>query len=178
MVCAPISHVGIALFNTPGYPTQWVLALSNCDLFQGRVYCTSLGLSVNGLQEHWVDCERSPASFNRTATFLGVIHVAMLARSMESVRSEFSAKGSLLVGGEDLAHTDRFVLGALKRIGERRLGNSSILLTKEEELGKAVRATIQALFRHQYPPGSNSFPVASLQMGGSCQVRQAKLSRS
>lgn len=177
MVCGPISHVGIALFNPPGFPTQWVLAFSNSELFQGRVWCTTLGLSVNGLQEHWVDCEWSPVSFNRTATFIGVVHVAVLARPMESVRSELSARGSLLVGGDNPAYTDRFVLGALKRIGERRFGNTSIILTKEEELGKAVRASIHVLLGHQYPPGSHSFPVAFVQMGGCGQIREAKMNR-
>ena len=170
MVCT-ISHVGIAIFNPPGFPTQWVLALCNNELFQGRVLCSTVGINVDGWYEFWVDCDWSPISFNRAATFVGVVHIAVLNVPMETVHAEFLSRGTLSVSDDNPAYTDRYVLRALRRIGERRFGPES-LLAKEHELGKAVRAKIGDLVKHQYPPASHSYPVASLSLG---EVREGKV---
>lgn len=71
-----ISHVRLAIFNPAGFSTQWVPVLSANELFQCRVFCSTVGATVNGWQEIWMECDSSPASFNRAATFAGVIHVA------------------------------------------------------------------------------------------------------
>src|SRR5712675_648240 len=89
------SHVGIAIFNPEGFPTQWVLVLSPNKSFQGRVLCSTVGTTVNGWQEIWMECDRSPASFNRAATFAGVIHIDELTVPMELVRSEIKSTGSV-----------------------------------------------------------------------------------
>ena len=170
MVCT-ISHVGIAIFNPPGFPTQWVLALCNNELFQGRVLCSTVGINVNGWYEFWVECDWSPVSFNRAAMFVGVVHIAVLNVPMETIHAEFLSRGTLSVSNDNPAYTDRYVLRALRRIGERRFGPAS-LLTKEQELGKAVRAKIADLVKHQCPPASHSYPVASLSLG---EVREGKV---
>jgi len=168
-----ISHVGLAIFNPPNFPTQWVLALCNNELFQGPVLCSTVGMGVNGWQEFWVDCDWSPVSFNRAATFVGVIHIAVLTVPMARVHSEFLSKGVLSKKDDNPAYTDRYVLQALKRIGERRFGNSSIL-TKEEELSRTIRAQIPVLIQNQRPPASHSYPIVFLPDSGFGGVRFAK----
>jgi hypothetical protein len=172
MVTSAISHVGIAIFNVPNFPTQWVLALCDNELFQGRVLCSTVGMSVEGWQEFWVECDWSPVSFNRAATFVGVIHIAVLTVPMQRVHAEFLQKGTLSKSDDNPAYTDRYVLRALKRIGERRFGESS-LLTKEQELSKAVREQIPTLLKN-HPPGTHSYPVAFLAQSGLGGVRVAK----
>jgi hypothetical protein len=174
MVTSAISHVGLAIFNMPNFPTQWVLTLSANELFQGRVLCSTVGINVDGWQEFWMECDCSPSSFNRAAVFVGVVHVAVLTVPMDYVRSEFLRKGTLSKTDDNPAYTDRYVLRALKRIGEKRFGDTSIL-TKEEELSKAVREKIR-LLENQYPPSSHTYPVAFLAQSGISGVRMAKSS--
>jgi hypothetical protein len=156
----PICHVGLAIFNIAGFPTQWVLVLAANELFQGRVLCGTVGTTVNGWQEIWMECEYSPASFNRTATLAGVIHIAQLAHSMEHVHSEIRCKG---VVSTNPAYTDRYVLQALRRIGDKYFGQSS-LLSRERDLYDAIKSRVPLL--HQLPCNNSSFPVASLSLDG------------
>jgi hypothetical protein len=156
----PICHVGLAIFNLAGFPTQWVLVLSANEFFQGHVLCSTVGTTVNGCQEIWMECECSPASFNRTATFAGVIYVAQLAHSMELVHSEIRCKGMV---STNPAYTDRYVLQALRRIGEKYFGHSSFL-SREKELYEAIKARAPLL--HQLPCNNSSFPIASLSLDG------------
>jgi hypothetical protein len=171
-----LSHVGLAIFNVPNFPTQWVLVLCNNELFQGHVLCSTVGMNVDGWQEFWVECDWSPISFNRAATFVGVVHVAVLSVSMERVHSEFLAKGTLSKTDDNPAYTDRYVLRALKRIGEKRFGDDSIL-TKEEQLSKVVREKIPLLLQNQSPPSTHTYPVAFLPQSGISGVRVGKSSR-
>src|SRR5258708_36381074 len=124
------SHVGLALFNPTGFPTQWVLVLSTNELFEGRVMCGTVGVSVNGWRGFWMECDCSPASFNRAATFVGVIHIAALTAPMDVVYSEIRSSGVI---STNPAYTDRYVLQALRRIGDRGFGPSSLCM----EIGRA-----------------------------------------
>ncbi len=163
-----ISHVGLAIFNPAGYPTQWVLVLSPNELFQGRVLCSTIGMNVNGWQEIWMECDSSPAGFNRAAAFAGVIHIEVLTVPMDVVHSEIKTKGVISTKSANPAYTDQYVLQALRRIGDRRFGPSS-LLSKEKELHEAIQARIPLL--NQYPRTDSTFPVASITLDG---VRVAK----
>jgi hypothetical protein len=163
MVGSTISHVGLAIFNPTGFPTQWVLVLSANELFQGRVLCSTVGTTVNGWQEIWMECDYSPASFNRAATFAGVIHIEVLTVPMEVVHSEIKSKGVVSTKNANPAYTDQYVLQALKRIGDRRFGQGS-LLAREKELYEAIRARIPLL--NQSPRNSSSFPIVSLSLAG------------
>ena len=155
-----ICHIGLAIFNPARFPTQWVLVLSANEFFQGRALCGSVDTTVNGWQEIWMECEYSPALFNDTATFAGVIHIARLDQSIELVHSGISCKGS---GSTNPAYTDRYVLQALRRIGDAYLGASS-LLSRERELYEAIKARIPLL--NQIPCTNSSFPIASLSPDG------------
>jgi len=163
MVGRGISHVGLAIFNPASFPTQWVLVLSAHELFQGKVMCSTVWMSVNGWQEIWMECDNSPASFNRAATFAGVIHIAVLTQPMEFVHSEIKNNGIVSAKQANPAYTDQYVLQALRRIGDRRFGPSS-LLSREKELNEGLRSRIPLLNR--YPHTSSSFPVASLSQDG------------
>jgi hypothetical protein len=169
MVGSVISHVGLAIFNPAGFPTQWVLVLSANELFQGRVICSTVGTTVNGWQEIWMECDHSPASFNRAATFAGVIHIAVLTQPMEFVHAEIKSKGVVSTKIANPAYTDQYVLQTLRRIGDRRFGPSSFL-SREKELYEAIKARIPLL--NQSPRTNSSFPVASLSLDG---VRVGKL---
>ncbi len=158
-----ISHVGLAIFNPVGFPTQWVLVLSPNELFQGRVLCSTVGTTVNGWQEIWMECEHSPASFNRAATFAGVIHIAVLTQPVEVVHSEIKSKGIVSTKSANPAYTDQYVLQALRRIGDRRFGPSNFL-SREKELYGAIQARIPLL--NQSPRTSCTFPIASLSLDG------------
>jgi hypothetical protein len=169
MVGSSLSHVGLAIFNPTGFPTQWVLVLSPNELFQGRVMCSTVGMNVNGFQEIWMECAGSPASFNRAATFAGVIHIAVLTQPIEVVQAEIKSKGIISTKSANPAYTDQYVLQALKCIGDRRFGPSS-LLSREKELYEAIQARIPIL--NQSPQTTSSFPVTSIPLGG---VRFGKL---
>ena len=155
-----ISHVGLAIFNPKSFPTQWVLVLSPNETFQGRVICSTVCPTVNGWQEVWVECDPSPASFNRSAAFAGVIHIAVLDRSMDFVYSEIKSKGIV----NDPVYTDRYVMKALGRINDICHTSSSILLRDGKELYEALRARIPLLTR--YTQMGSSFPIASLSLDG------------
>jgi hypothetical protein len=155
-----ISHVGLAIFNHSRYPTQWVLVLSANEFFQGRVLCSTVSTTVNGWQEIWTECEYSPASFNRSATFVGVIHIAQLTESMEHVYYEIRYKGMV---SANPAQTDRYVLQALGRIGNAYFGAPS-LLSREKELYEVIKARIPLLNR--FPRTNSPFPVTSLSPEG------------
>jgi hypothetical protein len=163
MVRPAISHVGLAIFNPTGFPTQWVLVLSPNELFQGRVLCSTVGINVNGWQEIWMECDRSPSSFNRAATFAGVIHIAVLDQPMEFVHSQIKSSGVVSMKDANPAYTDKYVLQALKRIGDRRLGPDS-LLSREKELYEEIQARIPILNRSPRTPAS--FPVVSIPLAG------------
>jgi hypothetical protein len=152
----PISHVGLAIFNLSRFPTQWVLVLSANEFFQGRVLCGTVSTTVNGWQETWTECEQSPASFNRSATFAGVIYIAQLTESMELVYSGIRCKGMVPANP---AHTDKYVLQALRRIGDAYFGAPN-LLSREKELYEAIKKRIPLL--NQFPCADSPFPVASL----------------
>jgi hypothetical protein len=156
----PTCHIGLAIFNLARFPTQWVLVLSANEFFQGRVLCGSVGTTANGWQEIWMECEYSPASFNGAATFAGVIHIAQLNQSIELVHSGISCRGT---GSTNPAYTDRYVLQALRRIGDAYFGASS-LLSRERELYEAIKARI--LLLNQIPNTNSSFPIASLSLDG------------
>jgi hypothetical protein len=161
-------HVGLAIFNPASFPTQWVLVLSENELFQGRVLCSTVGMTVNGWQEIWMSCDHSPASFNRAAVFAGVIHIDALSVPMDYIHSEIKSKGMALTNANP-AYTDRYVLQVLRCIGDRRFGFSD-LLSKEKDLYEAIRLRIPLLY--QTPPTRTSFPIASLSRDG---VRFGKL---
>ena len=163
MVGVTISHVGLAIFNPGGYPTQWVLVLSQNELFQGRVLCSSVSVSVDGWQEIWMECDCSPAAFNVASQFAGVIHIAVLTQSMEFVHSEIKSQGVVSTKNANPAYTDQYVLQVLRRIGDRRFGPSSIL-SREKELSGAIQARVPLL--NQSPRTASSFPVASLTWDG------------
>jgi hypothetical protein len=165
------THVGLAIFNPAGFPTQWVLVLSANELFQGRVLCSTAGMTVNGRQEISLECEYSPASFNLAATFAGVIHIARLTQSMEVVYSDIKSKGTVSTKNLNPAYTDRYVLQALRRIGDRYFGLSSFL-SRERELYEAIQARIPLL--NQSPCTSSTFPIASLSLA---EVRVGKSNR-
>ena len=131
----PISHVGLAIFNLSRFPTHWVLVLSANEYFQGRVLCSTVSTTVNGWWEICSEFEHSPASFNRSATFAGVIYIARLTESVELVYSEIICKGMV---SANPAHTDRYVLHALRRIGDAYFGTPSLL--SREELYKVIKA--------------------------------------
>jgi hypothetical protein len=154
------SHVGLAIFNPNSFPTQWVLVLSANESFQGRVICSTVCMSVNGWQEVWMECESSPASFNRSATFAGVIHIAMLNRPMEHVYSEIKSNGV----ANNPVYTDKYVMQALRRINDRRFAPSNFLFRDTKELYEALKARI-SLLNHSPRMGS-SFPIASLSLDG------------
>ncbi|KAF8497923.1 hypothetical protein F5888DRAFT_264101 [Russula emetica] len=154
------SHLGLAIFNPTDFPTQWVLVLSANELFQGRVLCSTIGMTVNGWKEIWTECEYSPASFNPAATFAGVIHIDMLTVPMEHVRSEIQFKGN--VSHVNPTYTDKYVLQVLRIIGDRGFGFSSF--SREKELYEAIQSRIPVLNKSSR---SNSlFPVASLSLDG------------
>ena len=152
----PISHVGLAIFNLSRFPTQWVLVLSGNEFFQGRVLCGTVSKTVDGWQEIWTECEHSPASFNCSATFAGVIYIARLTASMELVYSEIRRKGTVSVNP---ASTDRYVLQALRRIGDAYFGAPS-LLSREKELYEVIKTRIPLLNR--FPCTNSPFPVETL----------------
>jgi hypothetical protein len=155
-----VSHVGLAIFNPAGFPTQWVLVLSRNELFQGRVLCSTVGTTVNGWQQICMECEHSPASFNRAATFAGVIHIAALPEKMDVIHSDIKSKG---IVSTNPAYTDRYALQALRRIGDKLFGPSSFL-SKEKELYEAIRARVPLLIQSRCT--SPSFPIASLSLDG------------
>lgn len=163
MVGRGISHVGLAIFNPTSFPTQWVLVLSANELFQGRVICSTVGMSVNGWQEIWAECNHSPASFNRAAIFSGVIHIAVLTQPMEFVHAEIKSRGLVSTKDGNPVYTDQYVLHALRRIGDRRFGLSSIL-SREKELNEAIQARIPIL--NQSPRTPSSFPIVSISLDG------------
>lgn len=163
MVCGIISHVGLAIFNPSGFPTQWVLAISENELFEGRVFCSTVGTTVNGWQEIWVECESSPATFNLSATFAGVIHIAVLTVPMKVVLSEIKSKGLISTKNANPAYTDQYVLQALRRIGDRRFGPSNPL-SREKELNEAIQARIP-LLNHPSLTAS-TFPIVSISLDG------------
>jgi hypothetical protein len=154
-----LSHVGLAIFNPPGYPTQWVLVLSADELFQGRVLCGTIGMTVNGWQEIWTTCDDSPASFNRAARFAGVIHVARLTVPVERVHSEIRSKG-LISKKSDPTYTDQYVLQALGSISNRNFCFGPSSICNEKELNKAIQARVPLLY--QYSRVDSSFPIVSL----------------
>ena len=163
MVRTSLSHVGLAIFNPTGFPTQWVLVLSPNEYFQGRVLCSTVGLNVNGWQEIWTECPSSPASFNRAATFAGVIHIEVLTQPIEVVQAEIKSKGIISTKSANPAYTDQYVLQALKCIGDRRFGPSGFL-SKEKEIYDAIQARIPTLNRS--PRTTTTFPVVSIPLDG------------
>lgn len=162
------SHVGLAIFNPRSFPTQWVLVLSTNELFQGRVICSTVGTTVNGWREIWMECECSPASFNRSAPFGGVVHLAVLTQPMEVVQSHIKSNE---IGSKNPAYTDQYVLQTLRRIGNRGFEPSG-LLSREKELYDAIQARIAIL--DQFRCTNSTFPVASLSLDG---VRVGKVQR-
>ena len=118
-----------------------------------------------------MECEQSPASFNPAATFVGVIHIAVLPQPMEVVHSEIKSKGIVSTKNFNPAYTDQYVLQALRRIGDKCFGQSSFL-SRERELYEAIQARIPLL--NQSPRTSSTFPIASLSLAG---VRVGKSKR-
>jgi hypothetical protein len=155
------SHVGVAIFHHPGFPTRWVLVISADDLFQGRVFCSSLMLSVNGPKQMWLERNSSPLYFTHTGVFAGVIHIAALPVPMESVLSELHLV-DLTTTSADPAQTDQYVLQCLSHIGYKYLGPFNLCMVKET-LREAIRARIPLL---NYCPSTGFYHVASLSLDG------------
>ena len=107
-----------------------------------------------------MECEHSPTSFNPTATFAGVIHIAKLEQPIELVLSGIRCRGTV---STNPACTDRYVLQALRRIGDAFFGSSSFL-SRERELYEAIKARIPLL--NQIPSTNSSFPIVSLSPDG------------
>lgn len=170
MVCS-MSHVGLAIFNPIGFPTQWVLVLSANELFEGRVLCSTVGMTVNGWQEISMECTSSPATFNRAAMFAGVIHIEVLTQPMEVVEYEIKSKSIVSAKNANPAYTDQYVLKALRCIGDKRFGPSSFL-SREKEVNEAIQARIPIL--NQSARTTSSFPIVSIPLGG---VRFGRLER-
>ena len=133
-----------------------MLVLSANEYFQGRVLCSTVSTTVNGSREIWTECEHSPASFSRSATFAGAIYIARLTGSVELVYSEIICKGMV---SANPAHTDRYVLHALRRIGDAYFGTSSHL-SRKKEFFEVIKARIPLLNR--FPSTNSPFPVTSL----------------
>jgi hypothetical protein len=169
MVSRYLSHVGLAMFNHTGFPTQWVLVISTNEMFKGRVLCGTVGMTVNGYQEIWTECDGSPAFFNRAATFAGVLHVAALGHSVEAVHAAIKSEG--IVMRANPAYTDQYVLQVIGCIGNRYFGSSS-LLCREKEFYETIQACIPILNRA--PRTTSSFPVVSVPQGG---IHLGKLKR-
>jgi hypothetical protein len=69
------SHVGVAFYNFPGFPPQWVLVLSENRRFEGKVWCNSAIETVDGWRESSKKCTRSLAALDPTTVLSGVVHV-------------------------------------------------------------------------------------------------------
>ncbi|KAI9449526.1 hypothetical protein F5148DRAFT_642545 [Russula earlei] len=158
-----ITHVGLALFHTPTFPTQWVLAFSTHELFQERVMCRALRQSVNGLNEYWETCESSPTSFNRSAILGGVIHIGIVYMSMEDLLKEFSAKGTVVSETYLPSHSDRFCVQSLLRLSK---GRAVLPTTDEFKLMDLIRGRVSQVEASQASRAFKSYPVVELKDGG------------
>jgi hypothetical protein len=69
------TYIGIALYTLNGFPTQWVIVLSSCQLFDSNVWCGTVIDSVNGWVQSWTKLECSPAAFAPHLFLSGVIMV-------------------------------------------------------------------------------------------------------
>ncbi|KAF8259801.1 hypothetical protein EI94DRAFT_1706799 [Lactarius quietus] len=159
------------LFNFASYPTQWALVLSENPQFMGPGWGSSPAQTVNGLGTPWVWFERSPAGFHPSGLFLGIAYFGQVSISINNMKVLIS--GSNQASAEDLAYvqgtddipwgSDKYVVLALLRLYEGRylriprLGRGS--------LAHFIAGRIRDLLRVPCTPGSNMYPIVSLDSG-------------
>jgi hypothetical protein len=79
-------HIGVAFYNFPGFPPQWVLVLSENRRFEGKVWCNSAIETVEGWCRSSKKCNPSLASFDPTAMLSGVVHIGNSWMPMKKLR--------------------------------------------------------------------------------------------
>lgn len=158
------SHIGVALYSHPSFPTQWALVLSESPAFDGPVWCSTAIETVNGWGASWTPCEWSPAPFNPMALFSGVVHIAqsiMPVNHLQAVISKANVASEIDRFGDIPYGTDTYAVLALLRLSEGRY----ITIPKLDPVGLAnfIRGRLPDLQRARQQ--ANAYPVVSLENG-------------
>ena len=161
-------HVGVAFYNFPGFPLQWVLVLSRHRLFEGTAWCNSAIETVDGWRESSKKCTRSPAALDPMVFFCGVIHVAYSSVPIKQLQEAVSRykiasdAGHLSVPDSDM--TERYVIRVLLRLCRGRC----LKLPTQDPIALAdmIRGRSIIFQVVQCPATDNTFPVVRLMKHG------------
>jgi hypothetical protein len=83
----PVSHVGVAFYTVPRFPTQWAVVLSQSQQFEGEVWCSTIIETTNGCTAFWKHLDWSPSRLDPMAFFSGVIWVANSTYSVSKLQN-------------------------------------------------------------------------------------------
>lgn len=159
------SHVGVAFYNFPGFPPQWVLVLSEHRRFKGKVWCNSAIETVDGWRKSSKKCSQSLAALDPMALLSGVVHVAyspVPIRKLQGAVSKCriaSEAGYSLVPDPDIP--EKYVTRVLLRLCRER----SLRLPTLDPIALAdmIRERASVLQKaEQNPTMDNKFPVVRL----------------
>jgi len=166
----PVSpcHVGVAFYNVPGFPPQWVLVLSKRRLFEGAVWCNSAIETVDGWHQFSNRCTPSLAALDPMRLLSGVIHIAYTSLPMKKLRKAVSRYkiasdvGHLSDPGADMH--EKYVIQVLLHL---RRGRCLRLPTLNPiALAVMIRRRASTLQVAQCPAMDNMFPVVRLMEHG------------
>jgi hypothetical protein len=161
-------HIGVAFYNVPGFPPQWVLVLSTRRLFEGAVWCNSAIETVGGWYESSKKCTPSLAALDPMRLLSGVIHVAYTSMPMKKLRKAVSRykiasdAGHLVVPGADMH--ERYVIQVLLHLCRERCLRLPTL--NSVALADMIRRRSSILLVAQSPAMDNTFPVVRLMKHG------------
>jgi hypothetical protein len=161
-------HVGVAFYNVPGFPPQWVLILSERRLFEGTVWCNSAVETVNGWHEFSSKCTPSLAALDPMRHLSGVIHVARTSMPMKKLRKAVSkykiASDAGLLSVPDADMHERYVIQVLLHLC--RGSCLRIPTLNPISLADMIRRRASILPVSHSPAMDNMFPVVRLMKHG------------
>ena len=161
------SHVGVAFYNFPGFPPQWVLVLSENRRFKGKVWCNSAIETVDGWRESSKKCTQSLAALDPMALLSGVVHIGCspvpvrkLLGAVSKCRVPSEAGHDSLVSDSDMPvkYVTRVLLQLCKGRSLRLPTLDTIVLADMIR----ERASVLRKKAEQNPTMDNKFPVVRL----------------
>lgn len=168
-------HIGIAFYTYPTSVTQcqWVLVLSENPLFEGKVWCNTVIETVNGWGAHWAPCDWSPAAFNPTALFSGVVYVAQASAPMNSIKAVIASENRCseldrfkVHGSGDISWgTEKYIILALWRLSFREERYICLHVFDLAGLANQIEFCLAVLRDSQQTIAGKSYPVVSFSGG-------------
>ena len=167
----PSCYIGVAFYNFASFPTQWALILSENPQFMGPGWGSSAAETVNGVGVSWVRFERTPAGFNPSGLFLGVVCVAQVLMPINNLKALISSSNrasaadrSHVQGTDEIPWgTEKYVVLALLRLYEGRY--LRLPRVAQGSLAHFIGGRIRDLHRTRCTPGGAVYPVVSLESG-------------